>query len=82
MRYLLIGALLGATVMTAPLALPAEAAKVVKTTVCHWDDNDNEFDEIRIPTKQLTKGVGHARHEDDVIPAPAEGCEDLPAPEA
>ena len=55
-------------------------ANVGKTAICHWSDDDNRFVGISIPTKQLSMGVGHARHAHDVRPAPAEGCSGLPSP--
>ena len=55
-------------------------ANVGKTAICHWSDDDNRFVGISIPTKQLSMGVGHARHAHDVRPAPAEGCSGLPNP--
>ena len=66
MRRLIAGALIGVTIVSASLAVPAEAARVEKVGVCHQTD-EGRFEYLEVPAQQFEptrkgKAKGHARH--------------------
>lgn len=78
LRMWLFGASLLLLTFVGPAVLPvaprAEAAKVAKTSVCHFDKDTKTYSYLLIPTKQIDKGVGHARHTDDKFGLSLDDC--------
>lgn len=63
--------LLAVLLFALAIVLPSQVAdaKVAKTGVCHYDADADTYYYIEVPTKQLDKGAGHARHSKDFWPA-------------
>ena len=61
-------------------ATPAFAEKVVKTPVCHYSIDEDQYVYLLIPAKQLAKGAGHATHTADVLGLTKDECLALNTP--